>query len=308
MPRTLVIVNPQSGHGTTARRWRKLEPKVRAALGDIEVAHTTAPRDAERLAREAVRAGFERLVVVGGDGTLAEVATGLLRAELGGYAVVGILPMGTGCDFARTLGIPNDLDAALAVLQNGSARRVDACHVRFTDRDGAPAETWMLNVASLGVSSAVVEVAERTTKKLGATFAFAVGTVRALFRHRSRRVTLRVDGRPVFDEKMVLVAVANGRHFGGGMCVAPEARLDDGALDVVGVRHTPTWRLLAKLRKLYSGTLLGDPLVVSARGARIEADAPDGEVALERDGDALGRLPATIEVKPAALAIIGPKG
>lgn len=165
----------------------------------------------------------------------------------------------------------------------------------------------MLNVASFGVSSAVVEVTERTTKKLGGTVAFAIGTVRALIGHRSRRVTLRVDGELVADEKMVLVAVANGRNFGGGMRVAPEARIDDGAVDVVGVRHTPTWRLLAKLRKIYSGTHLGDPLVVFARGARVEADAPDGDVALERDGDALGRLPATIEVKPAALAIIGPK-
>ena len=307
MPRTLVIVNPQSGHGTTARRWRKLEGKVRAALGDVDIAHTTGPRDAERLAREAVRAGVERLVVAGGDGTVAEVATGLLRAELGGYAVIGILPMGTGCDFVRTLGIPEDTDAALAVLQNGSARRVDACRVRFVGRDGAPDETWMLNVASLGVSSAVVEVTERTTKLFGGTVAFAIGTVRALLGHRSQRIRLRVDDELFLDEKTVLAAVANGRHFGGGMRIAPDARIDDGLLEVIAVKHTPTWRLLAKLRKLYSGTLLGDPLVVATRGARIEADAPGGCVALERDGDALGQLPATIEVKPAAIAIIGPK-
>jgi YegS/Rv2252/BmrU family lipid kinase len=305
--RTLVIVNPLSGHGATERRWRTLEPRVREVLGAVEIAHTAAPHDAERLAREGVRAGIERLVIAGGDGTVAEVATGLLRAQLGGYAELGLLPMGTGCDFARTMGVPRDLEAALGVLKSGSGRRVDAGHVRFVGRDGEPADSWYLNVASFGVSSAVVEFTQRTTRKLGGTFAFGVGTVRALLAHRSRRVTLRVDGEFVLDEEMVLVAVANGRHFGGGMRIAPDARADDGLLDVVGVAHTPTWRLLAKLPKLYRGTHLDDALVRARRGARIEADAPEGEVALELDGEALGRLPVEIEVVPGALAVVGPK-
>src|SRR6266850_6600559 len=142
MLRTLVIVNPQSGGGATRRRWRALEPRVREALGALEIEHTRGARDAERLAREAVRAGVERVVVAGGDGTLAEVATGLLRAQLGHYAELAVLPMGTGCDFARTLGIPRDPDAALEVLRTGKARRIDVGHARYTGRSGAPADSY----------------------------------------------------------------------------------------------------------------------------------------------------------------------
>ena len=306
-PRTLVIVNPHSGNGSTGRRWGALEPRVRDALGAVEVERTRGPRDAERLAREAVRAGIERVVIAGGDGTVAEVANGLLRAGLGGYAELGLLPMGTGCDFARGLGVPHDPEKALAVLRTGSARRVDAGRASYVGRDGTPRDAWFTNVASFGVSSATVEITARTTKRLGGTFAFALGTVRALLSHRSQRVTLRVDGETFFDERAVLVAVANGRCFGGGMRIAPEARLDDGQLDVVGVAHTPTWRLIAKLHKLYRGSHLTDPLVRARQGACIEADAPEGEVPLEMDGEPVGRLPVRIEAVRGALAVVGPK-
>jgi len=280
---------------------------VREALGPVEIERTRGPGDAERLAREGVRAGVERLVVAGGDGTLAEVASGLLRARLGSYAEIGVLPLGTGCDFARTLGIPRDLDAALGVLRCGSARRVDAGHARYVGRDGGARDSYFLNEASFGVSGAVVEIAQGTTKLLGGSAAFALATVRALLQHRSRRVALRVDGLPVCDGPIVLVAVANGRHFGGGMRIAPDARLDDGQLDVVCVAHTPSWRLLGKLHKLYRGTHADDPIVTLRRGARIEADAAPGAVAIELDGEPRGVLPVRIELLPAALSVVGPK-
>jgi YegS/Rv2252/BmrU family lipid kinase len=306
VPRTLVIVNPQSGGGATRRHWRAVEPRVRDALGAIEVEHTRGARDAERLAREAVRAGTERVVVAGGDGTLAEVATGLLRAQLESYAELALLPMGTGCDFARTLGVPRDADAALEVVRTGKARRIDAGYARYADRAGAPADSWFLNAASFGVSGLVVEHARRVPRWLGATAAFAVATVRALLEHRSARVKLRVDGELVHDAELALGAAANGRQFGGGMRIAPDARLDDGLLDVVCIADVGGLRLIPKLPKLYRGTLLSDPVVRFWRGRQIEADAAPGTVALELDGEAVGALPARIELVPGALSVIGP--
>ncbi len=306
MPRTLVIVNPHSAGGATRRRWRALEPRVRDALGAVEIEHTRAARDAERLAREAVRAGIERVVVAGGDGTLAEVATGLLRAQLGGYAELGVLPMGTGCDFARTLGVPRDPDAALEVLRTGKGRRIDAGHAHYIGRDGAPADSYFLNVASFGVSSLVVELAQRHARWLGGTTAFAVATVLALLRHRNARVALRVDGALALDAYVALGAAANGRQFGGGMQIAPDARLDDGRLDVVWVANTSALQLIPKLPKLYRGTHLADPVVGTRRGRRIEADAAPGAVLLELDGEPIGSLPAQIEVVPDALSVVGP--
>ena len=306
MLRTLVIVNPHSGGGATRRRWRALEPRVREALGAADVEQTSGARDAERLEREAVRAGVERLVVAGGDGTLAEVATGLLRAQLADYAELAVLPMGTGCDFARTLGVPRDPDAALAVLRTGKARRIDAGHARYVRSDGEPADSYFLNAASFGVSGRVVDLAHRGPRRLGGTFAFALATVRALLRYQSARVALRVDGELVFDQPVALVTAANGRQFGGGMQIAPNARLDDGWLDVVIVSTANGLQLIPKLPKLYRGTHLADPVVRAQRGRRIEADAAPGAVPLELDGEPVGALPAQIELLPGALSVVGP--
>ena len=306
MPRTLVIVNPQSGAGAARRRWRKLEPRVREALGAVEIEHTRGARDAERLAREAVRAGIERVVVAGGDGTLAEVATGLLRAQLAHYAELAVLPMGTGCDFARTLGVPRDPAGALEVLRTGKARRIDAGHARYVGRDGAPADSYFVNAASFGVSSLVVELAQRSARRLGGTLAFALATVRALITYQSARVALRIDGELAGEGELALVAAANGRHFGSGMRIAPDARLDDGWLDVVSVAGGSGLRLILKVYKLYNGTLLDDPVVSFRRGRKIEADAAPGAVLLELDGEPVGALPAQIELLPGALSVVGP--
>jgi diacylglycerol kinase (ATP) len=304
--RTLVIVNPHSGTGAAQRRWRAIEPRVREALGAVEIEQTRAPRDAERLAREAVRAGVERLVVVGGDGTLSEVVTGLLRAQLASYAELAVLPIGTGCDFARTLGVPRDLDASLEVLRTGKARRIDAGHARYVGRDGSPTDSYFLNAASFGVSGRVVELAARGTRRFGGTAAFALATLRALIGYRSARLALRVDGELVLDDAVALVACANGRHFGGGMRIAPNARLDDGWLDVVWIASARGGSLILKLPKLYRGTLLSDPVVGSRNGRRVEADAAPGAVPLELDGEPVGSLPASIELLPGALSVIGP--
>ena len=120
--RTLVIANPRSGNGTTGRRWSAVEARVREVVGSVEVSQTRGPRDAERLAREAVSSGVERLLVAGGDGTLSEVASGLLAADLGDRVEIGLLPLGTGGDFIRTLGIPRDLEGALRCISEGKVR------------------------------------------------------------------------------------------------------------------------------------------------------------------------------------------
>jgi YegS/Rv2252/BmrU family lipid kinase len=303
---TLVIVNPHSRGGGTGRRWKQLEARVREALGSLEVEHTQAPRDAERIAREAVRAGVERILVAGGDGTLSEVVTGLLAAGLGGYAVLGLLPLGTGGDFARSLGVPVDLDGALAGLAAGKVRPVDAARVSYRDGAGRVCTRYLVNVASLGVSGLVTQLVNQAPKLLGGRLSFLIGTLRALARWRCRPVTLEVDGQVVFEGPIVLAAVANGRYFGGGMQVAPQALIDDGLLEVVVVPELSRLELLRKLPRIYAGTHLEDPAIGLHRGRKLEARAEPGSVPVEIDGEPLGTLPLTVEVLPGALSVIGP--
>ncbi len=304
--RTLVIVNPRSRSGATGRRWRRVEPRLRDALGPLEVEFTRAARDAERIAREGVRAGIERLVVAGGDGTLNEVVTGLLAAELGSYAQLGLLPLGTGGDFVRTLGVSRELEAAIACIAGGQTHRIDAGRIEHRDADGRPARSWFVNVASVGIAALVEEITERIPRALGGSAAFAIGALRALLRYRSLPIRVRVDGKPVFEGPVVVGAAANGRCFGGGMRVAPEAQPDDGLLDVVIQPGRSRLALLAKFPGIYRGRHLADPEVCACRGRVIELDAEPGSVRLEADGDPRGTLPARIEVLPGALSFLVP--
>jgi YegS/Rv2252/BmrU family lipid kinase len=304
--RSLLIVNPESRNGATGRRAASLVRRLRQALGPLEVERTRGPRDAERIAREAVRAGCDRLIVAGGDGTLSEVATGLLEAGLGGYATIGALPLGTGGDFLRTLGVPRELGRAIECLREGKPRPLDAGRARFVDASGRCVRAHFVNVASFGVSGRVVELVNRSRKPLGGRAAFLLGALRAIARHRSQPVRIRVDGELVHEGPLVLAAAANGRYFGSGMCIAPDARTDDGLFDVVAVGALGRAQLLRKLPLIYRGAHLGDAAVRVWRGRSVEAEAMDGPVPVELDGEPLGRLPARFEMLPAALMLIGP--
>lgn len=305
--RTLVIANPRSRNGATGRRWARLEGRVRDAIGDFEVAWTRAPRDAERLAREGVASGFERLLVAGGDGTLSEVATGLLAADLGQRVELGLLPLGTGGDFVCSLGVPRELDGALRCIAAGASRPIDAGRARFLGSDGCERVAYFVNVASFGISGLVNELVNRSTKAFGGTVSFLIGTLRGILRYRSQEVRIRVDGELVHAGPLVLAVGANGRQFGGGMRIAPDARIDDGLLDLVVVGQLPVPALLTRLPRLYAGTHLSDPAVVSRRGRVIEADAEPGTVKVELDGEPLGTLPARFELLPGALRMLGPE-
>jgi YegS/Rv2252/BmrU family lipid kinase len=305
--RTLVILNPMSRSGATARRWPALEAKLRAALGPLEVERTRGPRDAERIAREGVRAGSELLVVAGGDGTLSETAAGLLGADLARYARIAPLRLGTGGDFARGLGIPASLDAALERIAAGKSRTLDAGRVSYRDQAGRPATTHFVNISSIGVSGLVTRLVNEAPKALGGRVSFLVGTLRALARWRAAPVRLRVDGELVHDGPMDLAAVGNGSYFGGGMQVAPDARPDDGLFDVVWIRGSSRVKLVRKLPLLYQGRHVALPEVSVRRATLVEAEPgqPEADVRIEIDGEPLGGLPARFELLPGALTLCG---
>lgn len=302
--RTLVIANPASGAGRTARALPRLERKLRDAVGDYERVWTKGPRDAERIAREGVRAGVERLIVAGGDGTAAEVVTGLMSASLSTQVEIAFLPLGTGADFHRTLDIPRDPEGAIAELASGKGRRIDVGSVRYVTDGGGERTSHFLNVASAGLSG-VVTRRVRSSKMLGARLSFLLGTLAGLATFRAPALRVRVDGAEVWGGELALAAVANGRYFGGGMHVAPEARPDDGLLDVVLVPALPKHVLVSRLPRLYAGTHLSVPGVTLHRGRHVELE-PIGAPALgEVDGEPVATVPMTVGVLPAALQVWG---
>ncbi|MBW2494833.1 MAG: diacylglycerol kinase family lipid kinase [Deltaproteobacteria bacterium] len=303
--RTLVIANPKSRNRATARRLKSLEAKLRHALGPLDFECTRAPRDAERIAREGVRSGVERLVVAGGDGTLSEVVTGLLSAGLGDYAAVGLLPVGTAGDFARGLGESRDLDAAIDRIADGKTLRVDAGRATYCCDDREGVTSYFANIASLGLSGDVAEWVNRAGKGFGGRLSYLLGALRGLARYRSEPVSISVDGESVFEGALAAAAIANGPRFGGGMQIAPNARVDDGVFDWVIVPAMSRLSLLRKIPLLYSGSHLRDSRILHGRGKRVEARAMNGPVRIDVDGEALGALPARFEILPGAITLLG---
>jgi YegS/Rv2252/BmrU family lipid kinase len=304
--RTLVILNPRSRAGAGGRLFARVEAGLREALGALEVERTRGPRDAERIAREGVRAGVERLVVAGGDGTVSEVVAGLLGADLAGYCQIGLLPLGTGGDLARTLDVPTALDAAVANLANGTPRVIDAGRAEFTGADGASRTSFFLNVASAGISGLVTELVNRGPKHLGGRISFLVGTLRALARYGFPPVRVRADEALLHEGPATLVAAGNGRCFGGGMNVAPDARIDDGLLDAVVVPGFSRARLVRELPRIYRGTHLAVAGVAWRRARSVVLDPLGAEpVWIELDGEPCGRLPARFDALPKAITLFG---
>ncbi len=300
----LVILNPAAGKG--ARFFRRLEGRIRASLGEVEFARTRAPLDARRIAREAVRAGVSRLVVAGGDGTLGEVATGLLAAGLGKEAEIACLPLGLGCDFSRSFEIPRAVEGAIECLGTGRSRRVDACRIHYRGHGGIEETRFYLNEASFGLSGVAVEAVRRSRSSLGPRAAYTFAGLRAILHHPTPEVVVRVDGAPVYEGRISLVVAANGRFFGGGMRVAPDAQLDDGQLDIVIVRALSRLDLLMNFPSLQRGDFVDHPAVSIHRGSHVEALVHgDSRALLDVDGEAPGGLPLRIELMPRAIGIFG---
>jgi YegS/Rv2252/BmrU family lipid kinase len=312
--KTVVVVNPRSQNGALGRRWPEIARTLSRELGGFEHVMTEGPRDATRLCREALTGGADVVVAIGGDGTIHEVANGFFTesgAALRPGAALGVLPFGTGGDFRKTVNIPADLAAAAAILKAGATRTIDVGHLTYrkAGRDGETASCIFVNIASFGIGGLVDQIVNSSSKWMGGTLSFFMATARAALRYKNQRVRLILDDKD--DEALELtinnVAVANGRYFGGGMHIAPDAVIDDGIFDVVAVGDVTTLDMLRDGVKLYRGTHLALPKVVVRRARKIEARPLDPvDVLLDVDGEAPGALPATFEVVPAALLLVAP--
>lgn len=301
--RPLLILNPASAAGRTGRRRDAITKHVQATLGAVDCVVTRAPGDARRLAAEAVGAGRERLLVGGGDGTASEVASGVLSRTQGqGGPAIGLLPLGSGGDLARTLGLPATLDASLALLRRGRTRRIDAGRLE------SPRPAYFVNEAGAGLSATTIRLVGRLAKRLGARAGFAAGAVAAILGHRPTPLRITVDGDTVHEGPTSLVVAANGRYFGAGMQVAPRADPADGRLEVVVVRGLAVPRLLVNLPSLFAGTHGAHPSVSfhAAKRVEIAAAGPAVDEALDIDGEEAVGLPLRASILPSALDVFVP--
>jgi YegS/Rv2252/BmrU family lipid kinase len=284
-----LIVNPSAGAGRAARLLPAVEAALRGMGARFRVERTRSMEHARELARGACEAG-EIAAAMGGDGLTGAVA-GELRD---GAGLLAVLPGGRGNDFARKLGIPADPAAACELLESGRERRID-----LAETGG---RTY-LGIASAGLDSDVQVIANSTRLRLGPPV-YLYGTLRALASWKPARWDVTVDGTPLTFTGYS-VAVANSGVFGGGMYLAPDARLDDGTLEVVLIEHASRGRYLRFLPNAFKGTHVHEPnvRVLTGREITFAADRPFTAYA---DGDPIAELPATVRVVPGTLRVLAP--
>ncbi len=290
----LVIVNPASRGGRGARDWPAAASALRSHFGPFECRFTAGPGDAERIAREEAERGRALVVAFGGDGTISESARGILQS--GSSAELGILPHGTGGDLVRSLALPTRPTDAARALRRGRAVSIDVGRVVFADGR----ERSFVNSASFGLSA---EVARRMSSREGGSY--IAETLRAASSYRHPEVEIALESGTLRRLRITTVSLHNGRFFGGGMKMAPEAELADGLLDLVVVKKLSLAKLIRESPLLYLGAHLGLPEVEHGRVREIEARSVDPalDVLVEIDGEAGGALPARFEILPRAIRI-----
>jgi diacylglycerol kinase (ATP) len=294
MLKTCLILNPKAGSATELPH---LKQRIAEQLPGAKIKTTGRSGSAERAARQATAEGFELIVAAGGDGTLNEVVNGI-SGQLDSVAL-GLLPLGTGNDFARSAGVPQNVEQALQTLRAAVTRRIDLVRVT-TSR-----ERHFLNVSAGGFSGLVDAKLTREIKSSWGPLAYLRSAASAFKDLQAYPTTISLDDQECLSLKVYNIVVANGRYVAGGMPIAPQASIDDGLLDLVILRETSAARLALTAPRVLRGSHLEDETVVYRRAARVCVN-PRASMPFNLDGELLSEGAITFQVMPRALQFVMP--
>ena len=319
--RTLIIVNKVAGK--TRRAWPNIAAKLQESGIEFELYETTARGDATVRSRAALLEGFSTIAVVGGDGTLSEAAEGFFEFDhladslplpINRDAALAILPAGTGDDFARGLmanraPLEHWIEKLITHCQRPDEHNAKAIDVMYGACDGYMKDFICINASTMGIggeTAARVAAQGAVMHSFSGRARFAAAAIAGLVAWRERRVRVSVDDSLVNEGPMNLVGVANGLYAGGGMMLSPEARVDDGRLDVVTASGLTRATVVRELARIHSGGHVANPSVRINQGTRvkIETFAPDDGLLIEADGNVRGRTPVEFRIMPRALRFV----
>jgi len=290
----VIIVNPTAGSGRAAR----LVPWIRERLAprpDAELHVTSRRGEAQELAARAAAAGCDRIVAVGGDGTIQEIVNGIL--EGGSPLPLGIVPVGSGNDLARSLGLPTDAAEAWTAAIGRVTREIDVAIA--TNGDGR--RRWFASAGGIGFDAQVAAAMATRRGWQSGRAGYLLTTLTELRRFDNRQLKIVLDGEP-FDRRVLFVAIANGAYYGGGMWIAPDASLDDGWLDLCVVGDISRLTALRELPNLYRGTHVRNPAVSVHRARQVEITG-DETTHVHLDGEPFGTIPLRVEIGRGSLEV-----
>ena len=292
---TILLINRGAGAGRAGRLWDRLldDPGLEG-----EVVCAGSPAQASASLEGLLGPGTRRIIAFGGDGTFHHLVNEVMARGLAGQVEVGLVPLGTGCDLARTLGLPRRPREALRHLRRCRARPLDLLRVEL---DGAV--LYAANIASLGLSGDVARIVNHRARR--GVWTYLSVAIRQLLGTRPRDSAVELDGAPWFSGPLWLLAVANGPRFARGMRIAPGALVDDGIADCVVVSAPGPWPLMAQLPALYLGRHLNSRHVHWARGREVVLrDGDGGEWQVELDGEPRASRVFRVAIVPGAIRVL----
>jgi YegS/Rv2252/BmrU family lipid kinase len=295
---TLVIVNPNAGSGRAGRLWHDIEPLLWEKVGELVIAVTRRPEEVAEHLDKALAAGLTRVIAVGGDGTNHAIINAIQAlAKTNPTAppmVFGQIPVGTGRDFSRALGVPIEPRQAVQWIAQAKPKALDLGLLTYDTQ-----ERYFLNIASAGIGGDVDRRVNAKAKRRPWTFRLA--TIQSLLGYKPPLVRVLLDDEVWYEDKSWAVVVANGRMFGHGMLIAPQAEIDDGLFDVVLVEDMPRLRAIMALNSVYSGKHLLRDDVHYRQATAVTIESRGGPLGLDIDGEHAAGERLRFVVKPKAL-------
>ncbi len=288
------IVNPVAGNGRGRRVWEEINAKLFKSIGEQDYKFTDFPGDATDLARDAVLKGYDTIVSCGGDGTVNEVLNGLVNSNVN----FTILPLGTGSDFGKTVGIRSYEDTIRA-LNNGEVVLSDVGKAYFYKENK---ERYFLNILEIGFGAEVMEYVN--THKKHRKYAFLIGVIATVMKMKKFKIELDYTSKTL-DFESIEVIVANGKYFGGGMLASPGSKINDGELDVHILKAVSKLKTLTRLRDLINGSYIEKGYSQDFQLDNI--DFKGEEQLVEMDGEVTGRTPISITIEKKAVKLLVPK-
>jgi len=301
-PKSKIVINPIAGVGNNTKRlWTQIESILKSGGLSFDHEYTQGRGHALDIAARAVKEGYDHIVAVGGDGTIHEVANGVLSTTTDGSVTLGVISTGTGNDFIKTVGIPKDYREACGVILGSTRRVIDVGLVEFTGKNGQRESRFFVNGAGVGFDAEVADGSKRVPRFMGSTVPFVLALIKIFPFYRNKDMKLDVDGL-VSNKRLLSLVVSNGSFFGGGMRIAPFASLNDGRLDVVALGDVGKLELLRVFPRVYKGTHVTHKKVSveKARVVKVDCAKP---ILLQADGEILGYGPVAIQVIPQALLL-----
>lgn len=299
MNKVHVIVNPFSARGKTEERWNTIKEVIYRHFKEYKYIFTEKPKQATELARELLKEGFDLIIGVGGDGTLNEITNGYFQKDshtaINEEASMGIIPSGTGSDFIRFLKIPRDFRKSVELIKNSGIRKIDVGKVTYMQPGMEPAGKYFINIADFGLGAEVIKNLSSIPAGKRGPISYYKGLLSTIRSYSSKEVTLVLDDKEEIRGRFLIGAIANGRIFGGGMKIAPEAEPDDGYFDVVLVEDMKKLEIIYNSRLLYTGAIISHPKVTLKRAKKVRVSSAD-EVNIEYDGEMGQALPAEFEI------------